>query len=1276
MSQVGVVCRSVRLLVAALALSAFGAGCSGNPAGSGADDEAVGSESEAVTLSTSIVVTGGVHACAIVQGGAVKCWGYNGDGELGVGDTNNRGVASSQMGDSLPSVYLGAGRTAKGLALGFSHTCALLDNGPVKCWGLNGSGQLGQNNATSIGGAPNDMQNLQPVNLGTGRTAKLVAAGNNQTCAILDNNQLKCWGYNNYGQLGLAVGNMPASGGKLTVGTAAGDMASLPAINLGTGRTAKAVTLGQGHTCAILDTNQIKCWGDNESGNLGLGVNGGGNVHATDVGDNPNELGDALATVNLGTGRSAKAVAAGTSDTCALLDNSQIKCWGSDNAGSLGANLMAGINIGGHPTDMGDNLRQVVLPAGRSALAVTAGGDSACALLDTQQIECWGANSSGHLGTGDSTERGTSQFPMDGKLVALGTNLSALSVSMGQNSACAAASLGWVKCWGGNTWGQLGDGDTVTRGSGASDMGNNLPFVNLGSLTGWQVAVGLDSVCVALFGDQGTGQSTVKCWGDNSSGTLGYGDTVTRGSRPGQMGAALPDVDFGTDDNGLPLTINAVYSGGFHSCVVVTSFPSIVAQALCWGSNNSGQLGLGDTSNRGDAPAEMGNNLPFVDVGTSREVGTVVEGAFSTCALLDNNQVKCWGYNGSGQLGLGDINNRGDNPGEMGDNLPFVSLGTGRSVKANAASPSVAIAAGGDHVCVILDNSTVKCWGDNTFGQLGLGNTAARGDNPNEMGNNLPAVNLGTGRTAKAITAGSAHTCAILDNSTVKCWGYNGFGQLGLGDINSRGDNANEMGNSLPTVNLGTGRTAKAIAAGAYHTCALLDNNQVKCWGDNLSAQLGLGDTNSRGDNANEMGNSLPALNFGLGRTPIALVAGRGDHTCVVLDDQQVKCWGYNGTGQLGQGDINNRGDNAGEMGDALRVVDTGPDRPAASTVAAIAGGSDHACAVMADATASCWGDNAVGDLGQGNFNPKLPPAPVLDATLSPLHGVKAIASAASTSCAVLTDGTVDCWGVNVPGVGTSDVAVPVAGVSGAIAISSGGGQTCALLASGDASCWMGQQSPALVGLQGGTAITVGGSWACALISDGTVQCWGREDFGEFGDRGSNVIQTPSAATAVPNLSDAVAVSGAESGYHVCAVRADGGVLCWGENRAGEIGDGTTPMDQVDGPTPVSNLTGAFGVVAGMIQHSCAVLTNGTVECWGDNSEGQLGDGTMAPLLSPSTTAAVSGITNAASVTAGDNFSCAALSDGRAFCWGFGSDANLGNGAGLLSSDTPVGVQF
>ena len=147
--------------------------------------------------------------------------------------------------------------------------------------------------------------------------------------------------------------------------------------------------------------------------------------------------------------------------------------------------------------------------------------------------------------------------------------------------------------------------------------------------------------------------------------------------------------------------------------------------------------------------------------------------------------------------------------------------------------------------------------GLNDNGQLGYGDTNTRGDSPGSMGKHLPSVDLGSGRSAKFIAAGGYHTCAILDDGSTKCWGANPYGQLGYGDTTNRGDDGGEMGDGLPSVDLGSGRSAKFIAAGDSHTCAILDDGSVKCWGQGSDGGLGYGDTLSRGDGAGVDGRLL-----------------------------------------------------------------------------------------------------------------------------------------------------------------------------------------------------------------------------------------------------------------------------------------------------------------------------------------------------------------------------------------------------------------------------------
>ena len=404
----------------------------------------------------------------------------------------------------------------------------------------------------------------------------------------------------------------------------------------------------------------------------------------------------------------------------------------------------------------------------------------------------------------------------------------------------------------------------------------------------------------------------------------------------------------GNEAPGAPWAFRSLAAGFGHSCALAAD-----GSVKCWGYNALGQLGVGDIADRGDGPGEMGSALPVVDLGPGRSATAITAGNEHTCAVLDDGSVKCWGSNIHGQLGVGDIADRGDGPGEMGSALPVVDLGPGRS--------ATAITAGRFHTCAVLDDGSVKCWGWNLAGQLGVGDTADRGDEPGEMGSELPVVDLGAGRSATAISAGANHSCAVLDDGSVKCWGWNDAGQLGVGDTALRGDGPGEMGSALPVVDLGPGRSATAISAGDEHSCAVLDDGSVKCWGENGFGQLGVGDTAWRGDGPGEMGSALPVVDLE-GRSATAISAG-GNHSCAVLDDGSVKCWGWNVGGQLGLGDTADRGDGSGEMGAALPAVDLGAGRSAT----AITASDSHSCALFDDGSLKCWGQNFAGQLGVGD---------------------------------------------------------------------------------------------------------------------------------------------------------------------------------------------------------------------------------------------------------------------------------------------------------------------
>ena len=375
--------------------------------------------------------------------------------------------------------------------------------------------------------------------------------------------------------------------------------------------------------------------------------------------------------------------------------------------------------------------------------------------------------------------------------------------------------------------------------------------------------------------------------------------------------------------------------------------------AKCWGHNNFGNLGLGDSIARGDDIGDMGNDLPYPDIAASGEIVQIAPGSHS-CAVLDDGRIKCWGRNDNGQLGLGDTANRGADPGNLGAALAAVPLGSGLT--------AVTVATGSSHSCALLDNGAIKCWGSNFNGQLGLGDSADRGDQSGEMGDSLPSVGLTTvNPTPVQIAAGGDHSCAVMSDGAAYCWGLNAFGQLGVGDTENRGDDAGETATNLPPVRLGAQMTAAAIAAGVSHTCALSESGFIKCWGNNRFGQLGQGDIEDRGDEPGELAGNLPVVSLGSVNVGAVQITAGTNHSCARFENGGVKCWGANDRGQLGLGDVEHRGDEPGEMGFDLPFVDLGAERTAVN----IAAGATHTCASLDDGSVKCWGQNHFGQLGQ-----------------------------------------------------------------------------------------------------------------------------------------------------------------------------------------------------------------------------------------------------------------------------------------------------------------------
>ena len=333
-------------------------------------------------------------------------------------------------------------------------------------------------------------------------------------------------------------------------------------------------------------------------------------------------------------------------------------------------------------------------------------------------------------------------------------------------------------------------------------------------------------------------------------------------------------------------------------------------------------------------------------------------------------------------------------------------------------------------------------------------------------------------------------------------------------------------------------------------------------------------------------------------RIPATAITVGAVQACVLLADGTVRCWGIAYGGSLGDGTT---------MGSKVPVAVSN-----ISGVLAIGSGQSD-CALLSDGTVACWGENGGGQLGNGTTTDANLPVRV-----SGLSGVRAIAVGGMLggieghACALLSDGTVECWGVNDSGQlgnGTmtdSDVPVPVSSLSNVSAIAAGGYHTCAVLA------------------------------------DGTVECWGRNGDGQLGNGTMTDSDVP---VPVSGLSAASAI--AAGGGHTCAVLSGGTVECWGWNGEGQLGNGTTTDS--DAPVAISSLSGVSAIAAGGA-HTCALISGGTVECWGWNGDGQLGNGTATDSAVP---VAVSGLFGVSAIATGEWNTCAVLSDGTAQWWGY-----------------------
>ncbi|MSY36252.1 MAG: RCC1 repeat-containing protein, partial [Actinobacteria bacterium] len=527
--------------------------------------------------------------------------------------------------------------------------------------------------------------------------------------------------------------------------------------------------------------------------------------------------------------------------------------------------------------------------------------------------------------------------------------------------------------------------------------------------------------------------------------------------------------------------------------------------------------------------------------------------------------------------------------------LPDSDALTGKTV--------TAISVGENHTCAIASGAAY-CWGLNGDGQLG-NSTNTNSNSPTAV----TATGVLSGKTVTAISAGSNHTCAIASGAAY-CWGANYYGALGNGSTTS-----SNAPIAVTATGVLSGKSITALSAGLQHTCVIA-SGAAYCWGYNGEMQLGNGST----ANSN-VPVAVTATGALAGKT-ITAISAESNFTCAIASGAAY-CWGYNGSGQLGNGSTTNSN---------VPIAITTTGILVGKTITAITAGSNHACAIASGA-AYCWGANYYGLLGDGSTgNSTIPVSVTATGTLAG-KTITAISAGLNYTCAIAS-GAAHCWGYNERGQlgngSTTNSNVPVATVNTLLLdgttyeISAGSQHTCAI-ASGSAFCWglngSGQlgnstyansdravavtTTGALVG-KTITAISAGSQHTCAIAS-GAAYCWGYNGNGQLGNGSTTNPNVPVAVISMGVLAGKTITAISVGSQHTCAI-ASGAAYCWGYNGQGQLGNGSTTNSNI--PVAVTST----GVLAGKTvtamsvggSHTC-VIASGAAYCWGANYSGQLG---------------------------------------------------------------------